>query len=211
MLQYFSYLTLFIGIVPIIIFWIYRSRLHIEAYYFLPFITLLACSTLYEFVGTLILKVDVTPWFWIYLLLEFYTLTYFFVRLSINRNLAWIFAIFFGMLYIVLAFFRNSRNDLLYEGYLSTFSFVTFLCFVVLWFRKLFEKLSYPNLLDNHLFYFVVGIMVYFAGTIFLFLLSDVIYNDQKESFPGFWMLNVLFSFIFRVLIIIGIWKSRKE
>lgn len=210
MLQYFAYLTLFIGIIPIILFWIYRYKFNIGAYHFLPFIILLACSTLYEFVGTLILEVDVTSWFWIYLLLEFYTLSYFFYKLSINRHLSFFFACAFMVLYLILTGLLNYRNALLLEGYLSTFSFITFLFFVVLWFRNLFKELSYPNLLDNNLFYFVIGIMFYFAGTIFLFLLSDFIYNNQKESFSSFWMLNVLFSFIFRIFIIIGIWKSRK-
>lgn len=209
MFQYFTHFTLILGIFPIIFFWSNKRRLNAETYYFLPFIVLLAISTIYEFVGTLILKINVISWFWIYLFLEFATLSYFFYKLSVSKILSWFFVSLFGPLYIILTVIRNTGNELVMEGYLSAFSFVAFLSFIVLWFKDLFKKLSYPSLLDNNLFYFIVGIMVYFAGTIFLFLLSDVIYSDQKESFPEFWLLNVLFSFIFRVLILIGLWKSR--
>jgi len=209
MFQYFTHFTLLLGIFPIIIFWINRSKLNTETYYFFPFIALLAIATIYEFVGTLVLKINVTYWFWIYLFLEFSALSYFFFKLRINRRLSWMYSALFLLLYIALTVFHDNDNDLLLEGYLSTFSFITFLSFVALWFRDLFKKLSHPNLLDNNLFFFIVGIMVYFVGTIFLFLLSDVIFNNQNKSFSSFWMLNVLFSFIFRILIIIGLWKSR--
>jgi hypothetical protein len=209
MFQYFTHFTLILGIVPIIIFWVNRRKLNAETYYFLPFIIVLEIATIYEFAGTLVLKLNVTSWFWIYLFLEFFSLSYFFYRLSISKILSWFFICLFGLLYLTLTVIRNTGNELLMEGYLSTFSFITFLTFIVLWFKDLFKKLSYPSLLSNNLFYFIVGIMVYFAGTIFLFLLSDVIYSDQRKNFPAFWMLNVLFSFIFRILIIIGLWKSR--
>lgn len=210
MLQYFPYLTLIIGIIPILLFWKERKKINTEAYYFLPFIILLAVATIYEYIGTLILKMDVTSWFWIYLLLEFYTLSYFFYKLSINKRLSLFFAFAFLVLYLILANSLKPHNALLLEGYLSTFSFIAFLFFIFIWFRNLFKELTYPNLFDNNLFYFIIGIMFYFAGTIFLFLLSDYLYKNQKESFTALWMLNVLFSFIFRILIIIGIWKSRK-
>ena len=209
MFQYFTHFTLLIGIVPIIIFWVNKKKLNPETYYFLPFIVLLTVSTIYEFVGTLLLRINVNYWFWIYLFLEFYALSYFFFKLSINKTLSWLFAGCYLLSYIVLTVLRDDSNDLLLDGYLSTFSFVTFLSFSTLWFRNLFKNLSYSRLFDNNLFYFLVGIMVYFAGTIFLFIFSDIIYSGQKENFPDFWMLNVLFSFIFRILIIIGIWKSR--
>ena len=209
MFQYFTHFTLTLGIIPIILVWINRRKLNAETYYFFPFIVLLAIATLYELVGTLVLKINVTNWFWIYLFLEFSALSYFFFKLSIYRPLSWIYSTLFVILYIILTVLRDNNNDLMLEGYLSTFSFITFLSFIALWFRDLFKKLSYPSLLNNNLFYFIVGIMVYFAGTIFLFLLSDVIFNNQNKSFSSFWMLNVLFSFIFRILIITGLWKSR--
>jgi hypothetical protein len=211
MFQHFLYLTLFIGVIPLVLYWRHRKKLNVETYYFLPFTILLAVSSLYESIGTLLLKVNVTYWFWFYLLLEFSALSFFFLKLSTNRTLTWLSTGLFGLLYITLSLFHNNSNALILEGYLSTFSFITFFSFIVIWFRNAFADLSYPNLLENGLFYFFVGIMVYFAGTIFLFLLSDVIYSSHKQSFQAFWMLNVLFSFIFRILIIVGVWKSRTK
>lgn len=209
MFEIFIYLTLFIGLIPLVIFFFNRKKVSNETYYFLPFVILIAVSSVYEFFGTMVYKIDVNLWFWVYLLLEFVTISYFFYRFSVNKKTVKIFALCYLLLYLILSLNRHGDNNLLLEGYLSAFSFVAFIVFSTLWFRKLFTDLSSESLLKNDLFYFISGIMIYFTGTIILFVFSDVLYIDNRESFSDFWMVNVYFSFLFRIIIIMGVWKSR--
>lgn len=210
MFEYFTHLTLALGIVPLTVFFAKRKKGSVETYYFLPFIILLALSTVYEFVFTLLLKLNVNFWFSFYLLLEFYTLSYFFLKLSANKILWYTFSVAYLFLFSVLYLYRNDYNELVLDGYLSVFTFVTILIYSIFLFLKIADRLEHGNLVKAHLFYYVGGMLLYLAGTLFLFIMSDIIYLKSHKDFQDFWLLNVLFSFIFRVLIIIGIWKDHK-
>lgn len=210
MFQYFTHLTLALGMFPLAFFWEGRKKQSIETYYFLPFIILLALSTVYELVFTLLLKRNVNFWFSFYLLLEFYALSYFFLRLSINKRVWVVFSIGFLVLFGTLYFHRNDYNELTLDGYLSAFTFVTILTYSTIWFLKTVRQPEGKSLVTSALFYYIGGMLFYATGTLFLFLMGGIIYKNSRSDFQDFWFLNVLFSFIFRVLIIIGIWKDRK-
>lgn len=210
MFQYFTHITLALGMVPLAVFLARRKKQSIESYYFLPFIVLLALSTVYELVFTLLFKRNVNFWFSFYLLLEFYTLSYFFLKLSANKTLWTVFSVAYLLLFGALYLYRNDSNELVLDGYLSAFTFVTILTYSITWFLKIIHQLTDTSLVKNHLFYYIGGMLIYLTGTLFLFLMGNMIYLESRSDFQDFWFLNVLFSFLFRVLIIIGIWKDRK-
>ncbi|MFT3794873.1 hypothetical protein [Flavobacterium sp.] len=181
-----------------------------ETFYFFPFILLLALSTVYELVFTLLLQRNVNFWFSFYLLLEFYTLSYFFLKLLGHKILWTIFSTAYLVLFAALYFFRNDHNELVLDGYLSAFTLVCMLVYSIMWLLKIVQQPTEKSLGGNPLFYYIGGMLLYLTGTLFLFLMGHVIYLKSRSDFQYFWLLNVGFSFLFRILIIIGIWKDRK-
>jgi hypothetical protein len=210
MLQYFTHLTLALGIAPLAVFLARRSKVSVETYYFLPFIVLLALSTLYEFVFTLLLKRNVNFWFSFYLLLEFYALSYFFLKLSANKIWVYFFSLVYLCVFAVLYWYRNDSNELFFDGYLSVFTFVAMLTYSISWFLGMVNRQAREKRIRSPLFYYIGGMLIYLAGTIFLFIMSGIIYIKSHNDFQHLWLLNILFSFIFRILIVIGIWKDHK-
>src|SRR5690606_18912822 len=72
--------ALFLGIIPLIVLF-HKKKAFAHREPIVPFIWLTALAALYEFIGTVLLKINVSYWFQLYALLEYATLYYFFYRL----------------------------------------------------------------------------------------------------------------------------------
>ncbi|HEX8576205.1 MAG TPA: hypothetical protein VF677_07925, partial [Flavobacterium sp.] len=73
-----------------------------------------------------------------------------------------------------------------------------------------FEKMDVHNLWQSDTFYFIAGLIIYYASTIFLFLSSIFIYNSNLY-FYDFWLVNIIATLILRVLLSIGVWKMKRS
>jgi len=78
----FLYITLFIGIIPLLILFVKRKAFAFNTP-IVPFIWLTALATLYEFIGTGLFQINTAYWFQLYSLLELITLYYFFISFSL--------------------------------------------------------------------------------------------------------------------------------
>jgi hypothetical protein len=67
---------------------------------------------------------------------------------------------------------------------------------------------KYPNILDTTQFWFIAGILIYFGGSIFIFISSNYF---SKEMITKMWSIHNLFTIVYNVLISIGLWKARKQ
>jgi len=207
------YTALFIGVIPLVV--LFRKKkafVHREPV--VPFIWLTALATLYEFIGTMILKINVNYWFQLYSLLEFAALYYFFYRLLghryslIYKALPVLFVIF----YIISFFFWSDTGTgtLISLALNKTILSVFILFSGYLWFRNLFEKMDVMNLWKYDSFYFISGFLIYYSVTFLLFLFSELIYNNSVY-FNDFWLVNILAVLILRILLITGVWKMKKS
>lgn len=205
------YITLFTGIVPIIQTLLSRNRSN-KIGPIKPFLYLTAISSLYEIIFTIILRKDVTIWFTIYDILEFYLIFYFFYKLNRSkyRFIFLIFLIFYSVVIVPNTFFisKSIHNFLNVQAILSggITAFVFVMTFV--WFRDIFKKMEIPSLWNNPDFYYISALFIYHSTTFFLFLLSDVILNIDSETFMDYWLLNVIATLVLRILLIIGVWKT---
>lgn len=203
--------TILYGLIPLVVYIFYRNQLLIEIKSFLPYITLTFISGLYEFVFTYLLEFDVKYWFVLYNLLAFSTIGYFYYKVLDNGFKSFFLTgifIFFGlMLFVILNW--NNYEVIELSSFLDAYQTVFILLFSFFWFRKAFINLKHENLMDSSVFYFISGLILYYCGTMVLFLLSNSIYQDNKNAFQYYLLLNVVFNLVLRSLLIVGIWKAR--
>lgn len=202
--------TILYGTLPFIFYQIIKKNLTgLKEIY--PFILTVLIASLYEFLGTIILKISFEKWYLIYKILAFLSLNYFFYYL-LDKAYKFIFLLFcgvFGLLVVLTFSLWIDFNFLDLNSYFNIFQTIVVLTFSILWFRKMFRSLEVDNLLKNSNFYFISGLIIYYCGTVYLFLMSSTIYNIDKSNFQYYWLLNIILNLVLRSLLIIGIWKAR--
>ena len=203
------YIALFIGIIPLI-FLLYKKKAFDIKQPIAPFIWTTALATIYEFVGTLLLKINATYWFQLYSLLELAALYYFFYKLFTSRyiNILRVFAALLVIAYFISFCFWSTGTNFASRP-LNAVSITSFtLIFSFLWFRDLFREMDIANPWQESTFYFVSGFSIYYSSTFLLFLLSNFIFNSSMY-FNDYWLINVMATLILRTCLIVGVWKMK--
>lgn len=205
--QVLFFTALFIGIIPLLIVLAQKRALNFTEP-IIPFIWLTAVATLYEFFGSVMLKINTSYWWQLYSLLEFITLYYFFYKLfgSSYKKTFILFVILLSVTYIISCvlwgeqFISTAINRIPLTLFVFTFSFK--------WFKELFKKMEIINPWQKANFYFVSGLSIYYSSTLFLFLLSNYIFMSNEYSYD-YWLINVIATFILRIFLTMGIWKMK--
>lgn len=177
-----------------------------------PLLWLTAIGSLYEFIGSVLLKINTMYWFQLYPFLSFLTLYYFFFKLLKHNYKSLFRALFFLFIavYLVSLYFFSDENKLLTTGLNRIPIFIFVFTFTGLWFKNLFQKMEEQYLLQNDNFYFITALIIYNASTLFLFIASNLIYNSNLY-FLDFWIVNIIASLILRILLCIGVWKMKQD
>jgi len=206
------YFAVLVGIFPILSLKFKKKEISSDTYFIEPFLWLIILSDLYELIVTRQLKFSSELWFRSYLLLEFSTLFYFFRKLLKGNYKAFLisYGILYLMAFITSLFFWNEWDKLKTDSFLSVLEIIFVYCSSILWFKDIFMELQEKSLLSVSVFYFLSGFILYFSGTIFLFLVSDQI-KKHNLGFEAYWNLNIFFNIVLRFLLIIGIWKGCKK
>lgn len=205
------YITLFSGLLPLLFLFL-RKKAFDKEHPAVPLLWLTAIGSLYEFIGSVLLKINTMYWFQLYPFLSFLTLYYFFFKLLKHNYKSLIRALFFLFIavYLVSLYFFSDENKLLTTG-LNRIPITIFVfTFTALWFKNLFEKMEEQNLWQNNNFYFITGLIIYYSSTLFLFIASNFIYNSNLYFFD-FWIVNIIASLILRILLCIGVWKMKQD
>lgn len=204
------YIVLFLGILPILLVYFKRKQINNYFNYSYPLIALIALGSLYEFVFTILLKINSEYWFRIYTLLAFLFISYYFNSLLEKKLQIFIFGINILniLLHIVLLFNWDINNNLQTTSYLNVLQSIFVFAFSIVWFINLFKKLENDSLLKNPDFYFVSSLVLYYLGTVFLFLMSAVLFKTNKAFILEYWIFNIFFNLVFRLLLLVGIWKA---
>lgn len=109
-----------------------------------------------------------------------------------------------------MSFIMNNFYELKTYGFLAIIEFFLIIIFSINWFVNVFKNKDVESLLQLSHFYFISGLLIYYSGTIFLFILSDEILQAGL-SLKSYWTVNLILLLIFRILLIISIWKGRTK
>ncbi|MDP2160377.1 hypothetical protein [Flavobacterium sp.] len=214
------YIALFIGLIPLLLLFLKGNAFN-WSHLVVPFIWLTAIASAYEFVGTHLLKINTAYWFQLYPLLSFLSLHYFFSRLlkPLYKIAFKISLVLFVIVYGISFFYWSENNKLISSAINRSFITLFVLTFSSVWLKNLFyklknldpfEKIEIPNLWQSEVFYFVAGMAIYYSTTFFLFLSSNFIF-DSNMYFYDYWFVNVIATLIFRIFLIIGVWKMKQD
>jgi len=210
-LIYYIYIVLIIGFVPAIISIFKEKSNSLKAVS--PFLWLTAFASLYELIISLLLRLDVSFWLIFYEVISFVFLSFFYIK-TFNRQFFKIIFSFYCLIIFGLLFFlflRDKHNNLELQVYTSPIILIMVLVFTFLWFRKIYLAMEIPILFKESSFYYISAFFLYYTSTFFLFLLSDFLFRSDPTSFSDYWILNVVATFIFRILLSIGVWMEPRK
>lgn len=218
MYLYILYITLFLGILPLCI-QLIRHKILWNHNGIMPFIWLTAFASVYEWLGTLILKFNSVYWFQLYPLLSILAILYFFHKTLSLKHLMLISILFIIFIIVYCISFFYLKNDIFVSSSLNRIAISsTVFILTIIWFKELFDKLNEIAIFDrkelkylweSEKFYFVAGIFIYYTTTFFLFLSSSIIYESELY-FNDYWFVNILATLVLRVFLIMSAWKMSK-
>lgn len=209
-------ITIFVilfGLIPLLFFLYTHKKSKDGIVYLAPYLVVVFIASVYEFVGTLLLKINVEYWFVVYKILAFVSLHYFFYHI-LNKRYKKLFILFFIVfvcfLFLTLTLWKG-YNFLDISSYFNSLQTVIIFTFSILWFRRVFVTLEVETFTNSPIFYVISGLILCYSGSIFLFLLGNLLYLNCKSSYDYYWMLNVFLNLLLRTLLIIGIWKGQTK
>ena len=150
-------------------------------------------------------------WFLVYNILSFFCIFYFYyVELKKKNKLYFLLTLILFLVLLVYFYYNFNLQDILvinshFKIFITTFILIS----TTLWFVKLINEGNVHNLLQTGSFYFIAGFVLYYCGTLFLFLLSDQLYKTDSRLFVYYWGINIFLNFVLRSLVIVGLWKLR--
>ncbi|MFA5557261.1 MAG: hypothetical protein WCY06_07540 [Flavobacteriaceae bacterium] len=188
----------------------YKKRAFDKQHSAVPLIWLTALASLYEYIGTALLKININYWFQIYSFLELTAVYYFFYRLlgASYTKYRIAFLILLLSTYVVSFMYWGSSDKFISLAINNSAITVFVVVSVFLWFRHISQKGEVMNLWKYDNFYYVFGIFIYFSVTFCLFLLSKLIFESSGYAYD-YWLANILATLGLRILLIIGVWKMK--
>lgn len=211
--MFWIYFVIIFGVSPLLYFLVYRKQDIRTLKPILPFIILTFIASIYEFLGTLTFGWNVSNWFIIYNILSFLAINYFYhnliqTKFQVFNNL---FLLAFILLCYILFVNYQIKDFLIISTYFKGFITLFVLLFSVLWFVKIFQEVYVDDLLKNSIFYFISGFILYYCGTLSLFLLSNYILRVDTATLHSYWLVNVILNLILRILLLMGLWKAKAD
>jgi hypothetical protein len=209
--QILLYVGFAIAQLPLIGIWFSKKPKSADIVYITPFATLVAFGGLYEAIVTKQLHIDTTIWFKVYTLLEFICINYFFLKLLDKRHHLALKSLLmlFILVFIGLQIYWISGGSESTDSWLALLETILVYVASMFWFKDIFANMTLQTFWDSPAFYFVSGFILYFSGTLFLFLMSDFVFTPQEMS--KHWIINVVLSLLLSIIIIIGIWKNHQK
>lgn len=202
------YTAIILGTIPLLIIWRNKTKFDKRTPIF-PYIVAVFVASFYEYFGTYLLKINATNWFMVYKILAITTLQYYFYHI-LKKKYKGLF-IFFSTLFTGTFIYNlpklNDSTFLDISAYLNTIITAVVITFSVIWFKQLDRKTIPSNTNQEPNSYFIIGLLLMYGGTIFLYLYASNLYFDNKELFFTAWMLNLFLNIVSRTFLITGVLK----
>ena len=143
---------------------------------------------------------------------EYGLLTLYYRSLSRNKNIR-IFLVlsvaFFLLLDIIFSIIFKSIKA--FDAYSTGIECILMIFISLCYFYSIFKELRIVRLERDPSFWINSGVLLYFAGTLFLFLCADILLNSNKETYVKYWGINLIINIIFSVFLAIGIWITPRR
>ncbi|MCX2429582.1 hypothetical protein [Pedobacter sp. GR22-10] len=172
-----------------------------------PFLYLTAFASLYEFVGTVMLQINTSYWFQIYTLLEFAAIYfYYFQLLGKHYKNSFIVSVIVWIIFYGISFLFWDKDHKALSLAVNSFSISLFVFFFSFCYFKDLLDATDTVLWKKPSFFYNVGFSIYYASTLLLFLCTSHFFKNGDYYY---WLVNIIATLILRLLLIVGIWKTK--
>ena len=116
-----------------------------------------------------------------------------------------------GILALIVNLFSYTRSDFSAGNF--TIVRLYGILITITFFERLLSELRIKNILSYSMFWINSGLLLFFCGTFFIFLLSDKVLSSKArpDIFQQYWDTNLIFYILFCLLASIGIWLSKYD
>jgi hypothetical protein len=125
-------------------------------------------------------------------------------RLKIKNFIPYFIPIF-SLLIILNSIFREPITG--WNSSAKTFTQGVLIIYAIAYFYDLSTREILVNTKTKSLHFINSAILLYYAGSLFIFMFAKVVMKEFGTMQDVFWVFNALLYFVFCVLILIGIWK----
>lgn len=118
----------------------------------------------------------------------------------------------FGLngLYAVLALYHLSTAPFEWNGIGHALQGLTLILLALLFFYRLLHTLEATNLFRFPMFWFNTAILVYFSGTLFVYMFSTYIVTPENyDALRDLWSLTIYLNLVFHLVLSVGVWHTR--
>jgi len=99
-----------------------------------------------------------------------------------------------------------------FNSYAKTLVNLIILIYGILYLIKLLETKKTKNQIGRLSFEIInFGVLIYYSGSLLVFMFSDYFLTISKGLHIGFWVFNVLLNLIFQILMLFAIWKASSK
>ncbi len=122
------------------------------------------------------------------------------------------FALFLTSIYTLVSvyLFMMPNGFFNFNSTVNTISCLLIITWVLLYFYQLLQTLQAIKLYTLPLFWISVGCLLYFSGTLFVFLYSEtILFQKEPILYYQLWSIYYVLLFVFRVLLAVGLWFSK--
>lgn len=111
---------------------------------------------------------------------------------------------------IAIAIFTEILSIQKFNSTVNTISCILIIIGVFIYFYQLLQTLESIKLSTLPLFWISVACLLYFSGTLFLFLYGEtILFQKDAILFKQLWIIYDILLVVFRVLLAVGLWFSK--
>lgn len=132
-----------------------------------------------------------------------------FFRYVLNwKNLTWtLVAATYAILYVADSIFLESIFS--FNAWSRSMEALLMIVLCVMAFTMFYSKEEDIFIEKSPLFWIVIGILTYFSGALFSFLLSTDMLSQSSDRFYGSWILHNFSNLLKNVIFTVGLWRLR--
>ncbi len=114
--------------------------------------------------------------------------------------------------YTLMCVYIFTRLDGFYKfnSTINTLTCLLIITWVFVYFYQLLQTLQQIKLSILPMFWISVACLLYFSGTLFIFLYSEtILFQKEPILYKQLWSIYYVLLFVFRVLLAVGLWYSK--
>ncbi len=116
----------------------------------------------------------------------------------------------FNALFTPLVLYRLYTFTAPWDWLLMAFEHLLLILLALLFFYRLLHTLEASNLFRFPMFWFSTGILIYFSGTLFVYMFSSYIVTAENYlTLRDLWSLTTYLNIVFHLVLSVGVWHTR--